>query len=524
MSRPRLITYARVSSDGQRERETIETQRTQLSTLRDGQPEWELLHHIEDDGISGETIDARPGFSRIMRLAKEGAFDILAVTKADRLTRSKNEMDCATIIGGLREGNVKIAIPGQGALIDPKDPTQSLMLVIMMSFSSFDKQQILKNTYGGRVTAIKSGSGKNGGIDPYGYQWRQAHAGRSKRGAYEILETEAIVVRRMVELSLDGVSFFRITQILDSEGLKARPTRNKTSKKPPGAWSTATVQFILRSTHIKGEVKALRGKYIIQVPPIIDEATWTRVQLSISSRTDRGKQAAEDRQDALFAGRLKCGICGYSMILNSGRHSRSYRCHTMHQYKRLFMSGPCGNGKHRARDLDAFLWGELKAILTSRASLVQCTAMQQAHVQQGVDFAGDLEDWTKKLAKLARFREETMKRRKKDLISEAECDHELLKLKREREHIERQVEFAKAQLANSGETLQWLTHIEAMASTLTGTLERLTFPEKLGVVSRFLPAGRGWIDVHADGSCTVHGILTRDEKAMEFSFTARQSA
>ena len=83
-----VATYLRVSTEEQRERQSIETQREfgerfcQLHKLE--------THRVyEDDGISGTVpLEKRPQGSQILRDARLGKFDQLLVYRLDRLGRN----------------------------------------------------------------------------------------------------------------------------------------------------------------------------------------------------------------------------------------------------------------------------------------------------------------------------------------------------------------------------------------------------------------------------------------------------
>src|SRR3981189_439588 len=79
--------YARVSSDKQREENTIASQTAALIAFApehqlEVPPEWV----IEDDGVSG-TPSIRPGLERVRDLAAEGLIQAVLVYAPDRLSR-----------------------------------------------------------------------------------------------------------------------------------------------------------------------------------------------------------------------------------------------------------------------------------------------------------------------------------------------------------------------------------------------------------------------------------------------------
>jgi site-specific DNA recombinase len=76
----RVIAYYRVSTPQQAERESIEIQKMEREedflTLGD---DYELVGEYQDDGISGEEIDKRPGFQETLDRIRQGDVDILWV-------------------------------------------------------------------------------------------------------------------------------------------------------------------------------------------------------------------------------------------------------------------------------------------------------------------------------------------------------------------------------------------------------------------------------------------------------------
>ena len=84
----RVATYERVSSEDQRERETIKTQTDEIARRLATQPGVELVGRYVDDGVSGSIpIAERPDGRRLLEDAVAGRFEELWVYKVDRLGR-----------------------------------------------------------------------------------------------------------------------------------------------------------------------------------------------------------------------------------------------------------------------------------------------------------------------------------------------------------------------------------------------------------------------------------------------------
>ena len=83
----RVAIYARVSTSGQAQAQTIEQQLTRLHSLAKQQG-WTLSeqHIYRDDGFSGASLN-RPGLDRLRDAAAQAAFDAVLITAPDRLAR-----------------------------------------------------------------------------------------------------------------------------------------------------------------------------------------------------------------------------------------------------------------------------------------------------------------------------------------------------------------------------------------------------------------------------------------------------
>ena len=85
MPNPRSIaTYARVSSDEQRDRHTVRNQRAALDRRLSSEPGLSVFQHYEDDGVSGTiSFEDRPAGRALARDARVGRFSQVWVVRAD---------------------------------------------------------------------------------------------------------------------------------------------------------------------------------------------------------------------------------------------------------------------------------------------------------------------------------------------------------------------------------------------------------------------------------------------------------
>ncbi len=518
----RAAIYARVSTDRQRERHTIDSQLRLLPqhAAREG---WEVINIYKDDGKSGETVEGRPEFKRLLDDAADHQFDVVLVIDLDRITRSKRSAEGALIFDHFRENGVKLATPTQG-VIDLDDEDQDLLVGIKRELAKWEKRKIVARMMRGKREAAKKGR-RFSSLDPFGYRW--APDTESPRGgAYQIVDDEADVVRRMYDLALRfGINMVAWT--LNQEGHRTRAI--KRASRPnggSGAWATSTVGRVLRSTTYRGEFQVFKKEAdipAISVPPIIDADTWARVQAALQHRKPQTR--FKHNREYLVSGFVRCGVCGYAMwVVNArptGHHKHAYyRCCSTNAWRKMKMDGPCGNRHHRVDLVDAVVWAKLIEVLRDPSLLAEACAL--AREPEGIDWTAQAKAAQKKLSDLVKLEAELLRRRRRNLISATACDRELGEIAREREATERNLEVAEQQLGDVGSRRKLLKDIGDHAALLAAGLERATFEERRTLVRLLIPIEHGcFVKLHKNGSIEIRGILPTPTKTLELRVTAK---
>jgi site-specific DNA recombinase len=181
----RVALYMRVSSEEQRDRETIEIQREFLE-------QYCRLYGLEiaklyaDDGVSGTVpLHERPNGRRLLEDAREDRFTAVLVSKLDRLGRSLlvivDAHDRLDAVGAtLRSGREPI---------DTSNPSGRLIFQMLASFAEYDRENIRERTQAGLHRAFRRG--KHMGRIPYGYRV-------NADAQLEVVEQEAEIVREII--------------------------------------------------------------------------------------------------------------------------------------------------------------------------------------------------------------------------------------------------------------------------------------------------------------------------------------
>jgi len=83
----KVCAYARVSTDHDKQGESLENQMTYYENLISLNPEYEYVGIFADRGITG-TKDNRPEFQRMLGLCREGKIDLILTKSISRFARN----------------------------------------------------------------------------------------------------------------------------------------------------------------------------------------------------------------------------------------------------------------------------------------------------------------------------------------------------------------------------------------------------------------------------------------------------
>src|SRR5215218_2340816 len=163
--KPELVAlYLRVSSEEQRDRETIEIQDDFLEQYRHLY-ELEVADIYKDDGISGTIpLHERSEGRRLLEDAKAGKFGAVLVYRLDRLGRSL--LVIVDAHDRLQAAGVSLRSATQP--IDTSTPSGRLIFQMLAGFAEYDRETIGERTRAGLHRALRNG--KHIGRIPYGYR------------------------------------------------------------------------------------------------------------------------------------------------------------------------------------------------------------------------------------------------------------------------------------------------------------------------------------------------------------------
>jgi len=378
--------YARVSSDQQREENTIASQTAALVEFAREQgfsvpDEWV----IEDEGFSGASL-VRPGLERLRDLASEGQIQAVLIHSPDRLSR-KYAYQVLLTEEFARQGVETIFIKAPHS----DTPEDQLMLQFQGMIAEYERAQILERSRRGKRHRAKAGEVSDLCGAPYGYRYIRKMSDAPAR--YEIDAAEADVVRMVFEkYTVDGLSIGAIARLLREATI---PTRRRVTR-----WERSVVWGMLRNPAYKGAAcfgktqvgprqkvtkplrlsgKARRGdtgsherprdQWIeVPVPAIVTEETFALA----AERLKNNKRFAPRRtiEPSIVQGLVSCRKCGYALSRTSTRSSARkihyYRCLGSDGWRHLGGS-VCDSRPIRQDLLDQVVWQEVIRLIEDPA-------------------------------------------------------------------------------------------------------------------------------------------------------------
>ena len=292
------VAYARYSSAGQRD-VSIEQQLMDIRAFakREG---YTLVHEYADHAKSGfKNTEARTAFQSMLAAAESGTFDTILAWKVDRFGR--NREDAAIYKGKLRRFGIKVLYAMEPI---PEGSAGVLLEGMLEATAEWYSRQLSENVL--RGMADNARRCLYNGTHIIGYT-------SGPDGRYAIQPAEAAVVRDIFRLYCAGWSASQIAQHLNSRGLT-------TWRGNP--FSGQGILKIISNerytgVYIWGSVRTPGGMPAIVTREEFEEAN--RMKKKTARHVEQGAV------DYLLTGKAFCGLCGASMVGDSGTSKTGVR-------------------------------------------------------------------------------------------------------------------------------------------------------------------------------------------------------
>ena len=376
--------YARVSSERQRQEQTIQSQTAALRELAEHRGLVVPAEFVfEDDGFSGVSLQ-RPALERLRDRAFEGCFEVVLCHAPDRLARRYAYQ--VLLLEELARGGIEVVFAKEPERSG--SPEDELLRQFQGMIAEYERAQIAERCRRGKLHRARAGAVSVLGHAPYGYRYvkRSEHAD----AFYEIDELEAPIVREIFDRYVEQrESIVQIARALTEQRV---PTRTGAR-----AWGTSTIWAILRNPAYTGQ--AAYGRRRVTGEPAkpmrltrrrgrrsgrsayehVGPEHWLRIQVPALITAEQHALAQEllarnsrlsprnTRKPSLLQGILVCRECGHSYYRSSTRSKAGivhhyYRCSGADSFRRP-EGRVCAARQVRIEEIDEPVWAQVLALL-----------------------------------------------------------------------------------------------------------------------------------------------------------------
>lgn len=332
----RVTFYGRVSTDEDRQLDSLSHQSSYFESKIKECPKWEYVPGYIDEGITGTRADKRPQFMRMVCDAKAGLFDLILTKEVSRFAR--DIVDCVQTVRDLLKYEVGVLI--EDINLNTMENDAEFRLSIMAIVAQEESRKTSERVKFGYRQTMKQGK-RHGATPPIGYLFREDNNGysidESKHGLVEYVFTEyAKGEKGMRTLSRDLASM----GFLGNTG------------KP---YHCSTLERMIRNPVYKGyivngktykpsyredrKIKKAREDWQLhydpeRVPPLVSDKLWDAANQIIRERGSRMDGIDCSATDAYgngryaYSARILCADhdCGYHRAISRWKVNGKERC------------------------------------------------------------------------------------------------------------------------------------------------------------------------------------------------------
>lgn len=302
----KVAAYARVSSGKDAMLHSLAAQITYYQKLITTHKGWEFAGVYADEALTG-TKDNRQEFQRLINDCKDGKIDMVIVKAISRFAR--NTVTLLETVRMLKSINVDVYFEEQN--LHSISSEGEMVLTFLASFAQEESRSVSENMKWRIKKDFEQGIiwGSNNQL---GY--------KLVNRKLVLVPEEAVVVKRIFDLYLDGYGFQAIANMLNAEGQKSLNGNR---------WSKSAIEQIINNYNYTGDLllqktfrenhltkrrksnKGERNQYLVENDhePIITKEEFMMAQ---DLKRQRAKQfnIRHSSKRHEFTGIMRCSICG----------------------------------------------------------------------------------------------------------------------------------------------------------------------------------------------------------------------
>lgn len=316
IDRKRVAAYVRVSTDGEEQLQSFQSQKSYYEEKISKNKDWAMVGIYADEAITGTKTAKRDGFLNMINDCMKGLIDVVLTKSISRFSR--NLVDTLQYVRLLKEKGVAIIFEKEN--INTLSMESEMALALLSTLAQNEVESLSANVKMGIKMKMKRGElmGFNGCL---GYDYHPEDKSIS------VNEEEAEVVRYIFDQYIQGYGAYTISRQLKKLGKK--------NKKGNVKWTDSGVLGIIKNEKYKGDL--LLGKSFTVDPiskrrlenmgeeeqyylkkhhePIVSEEIWDKAKeireerYRINNTVVDGTRMKATRKFALSS-MCECGFCG----------------------------------------------------------------------------------------------------------------------------------------------------------------------------------------------------------------------
>ena len=230
----RIAAYCRVSTNHEEQESSLETQVSYYYSLITNHSGWKVVK-IYAEKASGTQMQKRPEFLKMLKACRQGKIDLILTKSMSRFGR--NTLDTLRVLYELFNLGVKVEIEKEN--LNNYNKEMRTIMGIYAAFSQEESKNMSDNIKWGIRAKMRSGGVCLNCTRFLGYD-------KTENGRLIVVESEAVVVRKIFELYLNGFGVRKIKKYLEENGIKTVTGKD--------VWSTSTIDRILSNEKYVGDV------------------------------------------------------------------------------------------------------------------------------------------------------------------------------------------------------------------------------------------------------------------------------
>ena len=331
VTRMRVAAYVRVSTDGEEQLQSFQSQKQYYQDKISQNKEWVMVGIYADEGITGTKTKKRDNFLKMIEDCMNGMIDVVMAKSVSRFSR--NLVDTLQYVRMLKDRGVTIIFEKEN--INTSTMESEMQLALLATLAQNEVESLSQNVKIGVKMKMRRGEmmGFNGCL---GYDYHQEDK------SITVNEVEAETVRFIFDRYIEGYGAYTIAKELTALG--------KVNKKGEVKWTDSGVRGIIKNEKYKGDL--LQGKTYTVDPiskrrldnrgeedrfyikdhheAIVSREVWDKAQEICQSRYKKNPNVVDGTRTKFtrkfaFSSMCQCGFCGTNLTRRSHNQDTQHK-------------------------------------------------------------------------------------------------------------------------------------------------------------------------------------------------------